>query len=259
MGTKYGIDVSKHNGKIDWAKVKGSGKVDFAIIRTGFGVESSKQIDSCFEYNYSECKKYGIPVGAYHYSYATTVNQAKQEADFCLKLLKGKKFEYPIFYDMEEKTQVALSKLTCSGIAETFCTALESEGYWAGIYSFDSFFNSNLSPDIPARYTAWVARVPNNDNGSSITTPACVSQGLTAIHQYSWKGKIAGITGDVDLNISYKDFATLIPAVKKNGYGQSGDKTYTVEAEKRGLNQSQSNTLKSTLSDLGMTVKIVEE
>ena len=118
-----GIDVSKHQGVINWEKVKASGQVDFAILRAGFGKESS-QIDVQFERNYSECKRLGIPVGAYWYSYAKTTTEAEQEAAVCLSALAGKQFEYPIAFDIEEqaKCRCTLSGvLQCVGICRVLC------------------------------------------------------------------------------------------------------------------------------------------
>ena len=89
-----GIDVSYVQGVIDWDRVKASGKVDFAILRAGYGKESS-QVDDQFARNYSECKRLGIPVGVYWYSYATTAAEAKREAQVCLDTIQGKQFEYP--------------------------------------------------------------------------------------------------------------------------------------------------------------------
>ena len=97
-----GIDVSQWQGTINWSQVKG--KIDFALIRAGYGDTLSypKQVDWQYEANYKGCKANGIPVGAYFYSYATTTAQAEREADSCIALLKGKQFEYPIFYDCSE-------------------------------------------------------------------------------------------------------------------------------------------------------------
>ena len=97
----FRIDVSKHNGDIDWAKVAQSG-VKFAIIRTGFGKEATNQIDPKFEANYKGCKDNGIFVGAYHYSYAKTTEEARREAEFCPKIIENKQFEFPIYFDIED-------------------------------------------------------------------------------------------------------------------------------------------------------------
>ena len=103
-----GIDVSKHNGNVNWSHVKADG-VEFAIIRAGYGKEISQK-DAQFENNYAGCKSNGVPVGAYWYSYATNEAEARQEAAVCLQVLKGKTFEFPIYYDIEEKKQFALGK-----------------------------------------------------------------------------------------------------------------------------------------------------
>ena len=202
------IDVSAHNGIIDWVKVKKSG-IDGVIIRTGFGQEHASQIDTHFIDNYNGCKAVGLPVGVYHYSYATTAEGAALEADFVLKLLKGKQLEYPIYFDIEEKAQVKLPKEVCDEIVTAFCSKLEEAGYWAGVYSFDGFFSSNLSTAIIQRFSAWVARVEN------VKPTYCKAYGM---HQYSWRGLIPGISGEVDMNYCYKDFPAIIKKAKLNGY-----------------------------------------
>ena len=105
--TAQGIDVSYRQGDIDWAKVKNSGQVDFAIIRCGFGMNEIKQDDSKWKYNSSECERLGIPYGVYLYSYADTVAKAKSEANHVIRLIKGKKLSYPIYYDMEDELSAA--------------------------------------------------------------------------------------------------------------------------------------------------------
>ena len=199
-----GIDVSHHNGEIAWNKVK----IDFALIRTGYGKKNPNQVDKEFERNYMACKKYHIPCGAYHYSYAKTIEDAEKEADFVLELLKGKKFEFPIYFDMEEKFQVNLGKAKCTAMFKAFADKLEEAGYWVGIYSFDSFFQTNLEDGIEKRYTAWVARVEN------IKPNSC----KPAIWQYSWKGRVEGINGDVDMNKCDIDYPSMIKKAHKNGY-----------------------------------------
>lgn len=203
-----GIDLSQHNGNVDFAKVAKSG-VKFAILRTGYGRNIPKQRDKKFEAYYSGCKANGIPVGAYHYSYATTAAGAAEEAAFVLEILKGKKLEYPIYFDIEEKAQCKLPKAVCDEMVTTFCTILEKAGYFAGVYSFDSFFNSNLSTAIVQRFSAWAARVEN------IKPTSCKAYGM---HQYSWKGKVDGCNGDVDMNYCYKDFPAVIKSKRLNGY-----------------------------------------
>lgn len=202
------IDLSKWNGKVDFNRVKSAG-IDGVIIRTGFGSESPRQVDYRFEEYYAGAKAAGLYVGAYHYSYAKTVSQAVSEAEFMLKLIKGKSFELPVYGDFEE--QGKLSKSVCTAMVKAFCDKLEASGAWAGIYSYDTFFKDKLTEDIPKRYTCWVARVEN-------VFPKCVSSANIGIWQNSWKGRISGISGDVDLDYCFKDFPVLIERTKLNRF-----------------------------------------
>lgn len=190
-----GIDVSQHNGTIDFEKVRKSG-IEFVIIRAGYG-NSEKQIDKKFNTNYEKAKKAGLKVGAYWYSYAMNENEVLQEVEVFKKVIKGKKFEFPVYFDIEEKKQYTLSKYTKDRIITTFCKALEKDGYFVGIYSYD-YFLSSLYKATKDRYTIWVANT---------TKKPCTNDG--AIRQYSHKGDIDGITTYVDLNISKSDFSVI--------------------------------------------------
>ena len=201
-----GIDVSKHQGEIDWKKVKAGG-VQFAIIRAGYG-KVATQKDPCFEDNYAGCKANGIPCGVYWYSYAMTPEDAKQEAETCLEVIKGKQFEYPIYFDIEEKKQLALGKDACTEIAKAFLDAVEKAGYWVGIYSSKSHLETYISDDVRERYAVWVAHY-----GVKKTT----YKGQHGMWQKSDKGKVDGISGNVDLNECYEDYPAMIKAKGLNG------------------------------------------
>lgn len=215
-----GIDVSEHQGVIDWDKVKASGKVDFAILRAGYGKESS-QVDKQFERNYSECKRLNIPVGAYWYTYATTVDEAKQEASVFLRTLAGKAFEYPVAFDIEEKAGL----LRASELCDAFCSELEKSGYYTAIYSFKSAFENNIS-DIKEKYDTFLSHVGVEQTNYS---------GDYGLWQYSWTGSIDGISGDVDLDYAYKDYPTIIKSVGLNGFSKSD--TQSSNPEKNTLEQ----------------------
>lgn len=234
------IDVSKHNGAIDWRAVKGSG-IDGVIIRAGYG-KSAVQIDPKFVANYNGARAAGLKVGVYWYSYAVTAAEARTEAAACLEVLNGRAVDFPIYFDMEEKTHTKLSVEKCDEIATAFCEKIERAGYWAGIYSFDSFFASNWSQAMPKRFAAWVARVPSNDNGGNIVAPKCCK--TYGIHQYSWKGRVNGIPGDVDLNECFIDYPTLI---NKNG---GVDITATIKS----VTAAKAAEIRAACEDLGMTV-----
>lgn len=199
-----GVDVSTHNGVINWDKVKASGKVDFVILRCGFGREHPRQVDRQFERNYAECTRLGIPVGVYHYSYALSPEDAEKEAEFCLKLLKGKKLQMPVWFDIEEKSHVIRGN--CDDITSAFCKKLEDAGYFVGVYTFDSFAKENLTNRTKLRYAMWVARIGSVPKFSPY-----------GIHQYSWKGKISGILGDVDMNDCLINYPAVIVNKHFNG------------------------------------------
>lgn len=218
MGKIQGIDVSKHQGTIDWERVKESGKVDFVIMRAGYG-ESGK--DAQFERNYLECKKLGIPVGVYWYTYAKDAAGALREAKKFEAALQGKQIDLPVFLDIEEKAILTGGK--AKEIAEAFCSYIESKGYYTGIYSSTSAFNSYL-PGITSRWCGWCADWRNQ----------CYYTQPYVIWQKSSTGRIDGIIGYVDLD-EFKDdgaFETIQHIVHErglNGYPATGA---TVEEKK---------------------------
>ena len=202
-----GIDVSVHNGDIDWQKVKADG-IDFAILRAGYG-KLAVQKDKKFEDNYAGAKAAGIPVGAYWYSYAMDEDEARQEADVFLSVIKGKQFEFPVYYDVEEKKQFDLGKEKVSAIMRAFLERVESAGYFTGLYGSASSLTTHTADDIKSRYTIWLAHWVNQTNYS----------GAYAVWQYSEKGKVEGISGNVDLDTCTKDFPTIIKGKGLNGFG----------------------------------------
>ena len=222
----HGIDVSKHQGKIDWQAVRETGNVNFAILRAGFG-RYANQKDPQFERNYAGAKAAGIPVGAYWYSYAQTTEEAREEAKACLQVLHGKQFEFPIYFDIENSTQVHLSKFTLTAICEVFCNTLEKAGYCAGVYASTSWFLNRLDhARLSGRYTIWLADYRGRYN----TTLA------RNMHQYTSKGRVHGIRGNVDLNVCTADFPIIIKNAGLNGYsktaapGSTGLKTFSAQA-----------------------------
>ena len=215
-----GIDVSVHNGDIDWGKVKADG-IDFAILRAGYG-KLAKQKDAKFEDNYKGAKAAGIPVGAYWYSYATTPDEAKLEAEVCVSILKGKQFEFPIFFDQEEKTTLDTGKANCSEMIRAFCDVLEANGYWVGLYTSRSCLTTHIEDDIKKRYALWAAEWSDKLR----------YDGPVGIWQHSEKGKVDGITGNVDLDIGYKDYPTMIKAKGLNGYGKAAEPTPALDVPK---------------------------
>lgn len=206
---KNGIDVSRHNGAIDWKKVKESG-IDFAILRAGYG-QYDNQKDERFEENYTNAKKAGIKLGAYIYSYAKTTEDAVKEADVFLKWLKGKTFEMPVFYDVEEKSQSEKGKTFVSQLIKNFCKKMESSGYFVGVYASKYWFENFIDDECKKKYTSWVAQWAKDNT----------YKGAYGIWQFSATGKVSGISSSVDLNKSYTDYPSIIVKDGFNGFKKS--------------------------------------
>ena len=189
-----GIDVSKWNGRIDWKKVKKAG-IDFCIIRTGY----SKTVDYKFKYNIEEAIDNGLQIGVYHFSYATTNAKAKEEAEFCLELIKPYKkyITLGVWFDYEydsvsysRKYGVYPTKESVTSLAETFCSIVEKNGYSTGIYTNLDFSSNYFTKEVLNKYPAWVA---------------CWQSKMTykddfVMWQYTDSGRVDGINGIVDMN-----------------------------------------------------------
>lgn len=208
-----GIDVSQWQGVIGWEAVKASGQVDFALIRAGYGDTLSypRQIDTQYEHNYSECKRLGIPVGVYFYCYAMNEAEAKREAECCLALLKGKQFEFPIFYDVEEYDLFRSGKT--AEVCRAFVKILEDAGYWVGIYTYRSAMKY-FPADIKDKKAFAIAEYGSKLNYS----------GQYGIWQNSSTWYVDGINGRVDHDYCYVDYPKLIKEKGKNGYPKPAPK-----------------------------------
>ena len=201
MADKKGIDISRYQGSPDFAKLKN--EVDFVILQAGFG-RYATQKDSQFERGYAECKKHGIPCGAYWFSYASSTDEARQEAKACMDVIAGKQFEYPIYFDIEGSA--------CSGDVygkcKAFCGELEKAKYFAGIYISRSPAQQYLPADVGNKYALWLAEYGGRLNW----------QGVVGMWQNSSTGRFSGISGDVDTDICYVDYPALIKAGGYNGF-----------------------------------------
>ena len=206
-----GIDVSQWQGVIDWAKAKAS--INFALIRAGYGDTLSypRQIDTQYEYNYAQCKRLGIPVGIYFYAYAMNAAEAKREAECCLALLKGKQFEYPIYYDVEEYDLFKSGKT--AEVTRAFVKVLEDAGYWVGIYTYRSAMGY-FPADIRDKKAFAIAEYGSKLNYS----------GPYGIWQNSSTWRVDGISGNVDHDWCYVDYPKLIKEKGKNGYPKPAPK-----------------------------------
>ena len=199
MAEIKGIDVSSFQGKPDWTKVKNSG-IKFAILR----IHQKSGIDTSFELNYKGCKSNGILIGGYKYSYALTPVQAIDDAEDVLSVLGGRGLDFPVFYDLEWSQQRSLGKQAIENIAVAFLTRIKKAGYKVGIYCNLDWYN-NVLTDALKQYDCWIARYPANDNGS-VQKRLCPPVGVG--WQYSSKGKVSGISGNVDMDVFYTDYRT---------------------------------------------------
>lgn len=206
MTQYFGIDVSEYQGAIDWQKVKTAGK-SFAILRCGYG-RYADQIDKRFEQNYKNAKAASVHVGAYLFSYAQTTAQAREEAEHCLRLIRGKQFEYPIVYDVETAAQRKLGKEKLSAIVRTFCEMLEAHGYYVSIYANLDFLRNALTTEVTSRYDVWLAQ----------WAPKPTYKGAYGMWQYSSTGAVAGIRGMVDLDAAYKNYPLIMRRNGLNGF-----------------------------------------
>ena len=192
-----GIDVSTYQNTIDWATV--SQNNHFAIIRAGYGFG---HIDNYYETNYQKAKANGVKVGAYWYSYATSASDAVQEANYCIQALKGKQFEWPIYYDIEDKS--IFNAGVQNDIAKAFCEILEANKFFCGVYSGASHLNHNFDDYVKEKFTIWVAHW-------GVEKPNY--KGAYGVWQYK-VGTEPGVSGDCDLDKGYIDFE---PIMKENG------------------------------------------
>lgn len=201
-----GIDVSQWQGNIDFNKVKNAG-YEFVIIRAGYG-QYATQKDPYFEQNYNRAVSAGLHVGVYWYSYADSIDAAKTEARVCLDVIKGKRFDMPIYFDLEEDKQFKKGKTFCDAITVAFCTTIETAGYFAGLYISRSPLQNYISPDVAKRYALWIAEYGTK----------CNYTGSYGIWQNSSTTAVPGISGNVDHDICYVDYPTLIKTAGLNGW-----------------------------------------
>ena len=155
MEKAKGIDVSHWQGRIDFDKVKSQG-YSFVMINAGYGKYISQK-DENFEKNYAAARKAGLNIGTYWYSYALTEADALAEAKTFLEAVKGKMFEYPLAFDIEDASQSELPNAAINKIIEAFCDYLESNGYYAAVCSYANFFKRKVSDSVKNRYDIWVA------------------------------------------------------------------------------------------------------
>lgn len=244
-----GIDVSKHNGTIDWEKVKADG-VAFAMIRAGFG---KNNIDEQFKRNITECNRLGIPVGIYWFSYALNEKMAKEEAEYCLAAIKDYSIEFPVAFDLEydslryaQSKGVTIDKHLASKLVDAFCQTIESRGYYAMNYANQDYLANRFDLSVTNKYDLWYAFWSDK-----VDRPY-------GIWQYTSKGKLAGISGHVDLNYTDKNYAEIIRQRGLNRLSQTSQEDGEPEAEPRDHKSLQQNTLSEVKTLLSKVLDLLE-
>lgn len=196
---KVGIDVSKWNGEIDWDKVKRAG-VEFAIVRAGYrgSVTGSLVEDPYFRANMKAAAASGVSTGVYFFTQAVNEVEAVEEASAVLQLIEEYELDYPIYIDTEgaggNGRADGLDAETRTLVCEAFCRTIENAGYEAGVYASRNWLNNNLQTERLEQYQIWLAEYRS----------VPLYQGYYQMWQYTSKGRINGIKGNVDINISYE-------------------------------------------------------
>ncbi len=216
---KRGIDISHHQGDIDFNKLKGN--IDFAMVRTSYG---SFYEDRKYKRNINGLERIGVPYGLYHFSYATSIEEAKKEAVGFINIIKKYNPTYPVVIDIESSNRTTNVKNdTLVDITDTICSMIENAGYYVMIYANLDYFNGKLNSSKLDRYDKWLAQWSSKPTYNK----------NFGIWQYSSKGTVPGITGNVDLNVSYKDYSSIINKNKKESeIGQdniTNDQNYVVK------------------------------
>lgn len=206
-----GIDVSKWQGEIDWAKVKAAG-IDFAMIRLGYGSADGTEcgVDNYFEKNVAGAVKAGVDIGCYFYTYGTSVAAVKKEAEFVIGVLNKYKgvFTYPVAFDLEDNSQAGLGKETLTNMVIAFGDAIEKAGFYASLYSNLNWLKNYLDDSKLTRFDHWLAQ----------WAAAPTYTGEFGMWQSSSTGSVNGISGNVDTDVAYKDYPAQIKSKKLNGF-----------------------------------------
>ena len=257
---RYGIDISAWQRNFDIAKARQDYGVEFVIIKAGGG-DAGLYTDKYFKRNYSMCEQLGMPKGCYFFSKAMTVESAHKEVEYFLNIIKGKKFDYPIFMDYEDKI-LTLSKRALTNIAKYQLKALQDAGYWVGIYTSESHFNDHFIDEELKGYSHWVANYaaeePPKLKYSATQMWQCCGSRSAAVNPIM-------LGEPIDQNYCYIDYPERIKAKGINGYSKttSADTQPSVEGKYKVqcgafLVKSRANKLKELLELNGFKALILK-
>ena len=211
-----GVDVSTYNGLLDWNAIKAAG-IDFAIIRAGSSISGE---DRYFEMNYKAAREAGLYVGAYYYVEVNSKEEILIEVENLKKLIADKKFDYPVYLDIEKDSLgEALGKELLTDICVTFMEALQADGYFAALYTNENWLRNFYDRElITEKYDVWYARYILAENLDSPEWNLEKYGPTMCMWQYTDEGKIEDVAYPIDLNLSYKDYPTLMKTYHYNGY-----------------------------------------
>lgn len=196
---QYGIDVSHYQGNIDWKQVKNSGK-SFAILKAMY--ETTHKPDEYFEKNYNGCKQNNIELGVYDFVGSQNIKNPQRDAEDFLRIINGRPLPFGIWIDCESASLRAIGKVNITNLIETEAEIFRRAGYVVGIYcNVDWYKNVLDSATLKSKYPFWIARYPKNDTGFKVDGLA--PKAYADAWQYSSKGKVPGISGNVDMDVSY--------------------------------------------------------
>lgn len=209
MAEVFGIDVSHHNGKINWPQVAASGK-KFAIMKAQYEAKSHR-IDETFEYNYAEAGKCSIARGVYIYIARDSIADPVLDAKSLLAKLKGRPLEYGIWLDLEDKTLRAIGRAAISRVVYIYANLFRAAGYYVGIYcNYDWYYHVLERAKLVQDFDFWIARYPKADDGTYKSTSSLSSKSYSVAWQYSSKGKVPGISTNCDLNVDFDGVVHLL-------------------------------------------------
>lgn len=237
---KFGIDISMYQKGFDFDRAKEEG-VGFAILRGGYHLLK----DAYFEEFYEACSQRDIPVGVYLYSMARTVEEGEAEAEFLIdKVLKGKRFDYPIYMDVEDRQQRSVGKNKLTEVVVAFCNKLKQAGYCPGVYSSLSFFKTYLKPEKLTDYEIWVAQWHTQ----------CDFAGEYGMWQFGGETNVicSNTVADVvcDQDYAYKDYPAIIRAAGLNGWSAAAEPVEIKEEFTMKLNVLKNGSKGSTVKAL---------
>ena len=217
---KFGIDISHWQGDFNFKAAKAEG-VEFAIIKGGGG-DGGLYVDRRFKENYDKAQQLSLPVGVYWFSHAMSIKEAEAEADyFYTNVLKGRRFELPVYIDVEHQDQLALGRDKLTAIVKAWCERLEAKGFWVGIYSSTSFFATYMHDNELQGYAHWVAQWDKECTYKG-------KDGVLGMWQFGGEinalryNKVAGVV--CDQNYMLVDYPALIEAQGRNGFAKKTPK-----------------------------------